>query len=150
AIRVVRIPVDVNRFAALPDDEWESLLDAPKLLFVGRADDPRKNIGLLLEAYTLVRTRLPSCTLTLAGAPPLRPLPAGVEAGGVVPSVAEVLRRASLLVLPSLQEGFGIVVAEALASGVPVLVTPCGGPEELVRSSHGGEVLTGFDPEELA
>ena len=65
-------------------------------------------------------------------------------------SVAETLRRASLFVLPSLQEGFGIVVAEALASGVPVLVTPCGGPEDLVRDSHGGEVLSGFDPRELA
>jgi D-inositol-3-phosphate glycosyltransferase len=67
-----------------------------------------------------------------------------------VASVAEILRRATLFVLPSLQEGFGIVVAEALASGIPVLVTPCGGPEDLVRDSHGGEVMSSFDPEELA
>src|SRR5205823_3226932 len=43
-----------------------------------------------------------------------------------------------------------LVVAEALVAGVPALVTPCGGPEDLVRDSGGGEVLSGFDPHELA
>ena len=52
--------------------------------------------------------------------------------------------------LPSLQEGFGIVAAEALAAGVPVVTTPSGGPEELVRDSGGGRVLAGFSAEELA
>ncbi len=149
-IRVVPIPVDTRAFRPLPDDEWERGLDAPELVFIGRGDDPRKNVGLLLEAFTLLRSRLPGVKLTLVGSPPTTRLPADARALGPVGSVADVLRGASLFVLPSLQEGFGIVAAEALASGVPVLVTPCGGPEELVRDSGGGEVLSGFEPEELA
>ena len=74
----------------------------------------------------------------------------GRRGNGEVASVADELRRASLFVLPSLQEGFGIVVAEALASGTPVVVTPCGGPEELVRASGGGAVLADFEPGTLA
>ena len=69
---------------------------------------------------------------------------------GDTASVAEVLRGASALLLPSHQEGFGIVAAEALACGVPVVTTPTGGPEELVRGSGAGVVLEGFSPEELA
>ena len=149
-IRVVSIPVDPARFAPLADPDWERRLARPEIVFAGRADDPRKNIGLLLEAFRRVRSLLPDVRLTLIGKKSPAALPAGAEAIGEVPSVAERLREAALFVLPSLQEGFGLVVAEALAAGVPVLVTPCGGPEDLVRASGGGEVLSGFDAAELA
>jgi glycosyltransferase involved in cell wall biosynthesis len=149
-IRVVPIPVDSRLFFPLDEDEWSRGLATPEIVFVGRANDPRKNVALLLEAFARLRSRLPSVRLTLVGTPPDVALPAGSKAVGPVASVAELLRHASLFVLPSLQEGFGIVVAEALASGIPVLVTPCGGPEDIVRDSRGGEIMSSFDPEELA
>ncbi len=149
-IRVVPIPVDLERFAPLPDAEWAQQLDRPELVFVGRADDPRKNVALLLDAFERLRSRLPDVRLALLGRRPAVRVPEGVEVVGEVGSVAERLRRAALFVLPSLQEGFGLVVAEALAAGVPVVVTPSGGPEDLVRDSGGGVVLSGFDPDELA
>jgi glycosyltransferase involved in cell wall biosynthesis len=149
-IRVVPIPIDSDRFFPLAENEWECGLTRPEIIFVGRANDPRKNVSLLLDGFARLRSRLPGARLTLVGEPPDGGLPEGVQATGSVHSVAEVLRRGALFVLPSLQEGFGIAAAEALASGVPVLATPSGGPEELVRESGGGEILSGFDPEELA
>ena len=64
--------------------------------------------------------------------------------------MVEPLRTCSVFVLPSRQEGFGIVVAEALACGVPVVVTPSGGPLVLVLASEGGIVLDSWDADELA
>ncbi len=122
---------------------------APTLVFVGRADDPRKNLPLLLEALPLIRARVPGTRLRLIGRPPAT-VPDGVEALGAVDSIAGPLRESTLFVLPSWQEGFGIVAAEALACGVPVVTTPSGGPEQLVRDSGGGRVLAGFEAEELA
>lgn len=149
-VEVLRIPIDVERFLPEPNELWLQRLEAPTVIFVGRADDPRKNIRLLLDAWPAIRARIPKARLRLVGRPPVVPLPEGVEPIGEVQSVADELRSASLFALPSLQEGFGLVVGEALAAGVPAIVTPCGGPEELVRMSHGGEVLSGFDPKELA
>ena len=98
------------------------------LTFVGRSDDTRKNLPLLLDAFALVRRERPSARLRLVGSPPPGPVPPGVDVVGVVADVAAELRRAALFVLPSTQEGFGIVAAEALAAGLPVLTTPSGGP----------------------
>ena len=140
-VGILPIPVDVDAFA--PADEWPPA--EPLLAFVGRADDTRKNVRLLLDALPLI----PEARALLIGSAPAA-LPERAEATGPVPSVASHLRRATLLVLPSRQEGFGIVAAEALATGVPVVTTPCGGPEALVRESGGGVVLSGFEPEELA
>jgi len=149
-IGVLRIPVDVDALRPEADERWLARLDQPTIVFVGRGDDPRKNVGLLLDAWPEIRASIPGARLRLVGRPPAVPLPAGAEAVGYVESVAEAVRTASLFVLPSLQEGFGIVVAEALACGVPAIVTASGGPEELIAESGGGMVLPDFAPATLA
>jgi hypothetical protein len=146
-VGILPIPVDLDRFTP-PAEERD--LERPLLLFVGRADDPRKNLPLLLDAWPLVRRDVPGARLRLVGAPPATPVPEGVEVAGRVPSIVPHLQEAALLVLPSRQEGFGIAAAEALACGVPVVTTPSGGPERLVQESGAGVVLSGFGAVELA
>jgi glycosyltransferase involved in cell wall biosynthesis len=153
-VKLLPISIDTERFRPEPDDRWRQRLEKPILVFVGRARDPRKNVGLLVEAFRRIRLRVPRVRLRLVGQPParalLRGLPDETEVVGEVESVHETVRANTLFVMPSLQEGFGVAVAEALASGVPAVVTPCGGPEEMIRGSGGGRVLSGFSADELA
>ena len=150
-IRVVPIPIDTERFSPLPDDEWERGLDAPRLVFVGRASDPRKNVTLLLDAFVRLRERVPHARLTLVGAPPTRAVPDGVDVLGEVASVAEPLRARDALraavaaggLRPRRRRGARVRACRRSSRRR-------GGPEELVRESGGGEVLDGFDADELA
>ena len=152
-VKLLPISIDAERFRPEPEDRWRQRLEKPILVFVGRARDPRKNVGLLVEAFRRIRRRVPRVRLRLVGQPParalLRGLPDETEVLGEVESVHETVRANTLFVMPSLQEGFGVAVAEALASGVPAVVTPCGGPEEMIRRSGGGRVLSGFSVDEL-
>jgi glycosyltransferase involved in cell wall biosynthesis len=146
AVGILPLPVDLERFTPAADEAWQATLADPVLVFVGRASDPRKNVRLLLNALPL----MPGVRVLLIGEPPDVQLPDRAEALGVVPSIAPFLHRGTVFVLPSYQEGFGIAAAEAMAAGLPVVTTPSGGPEDLVRESGGGVVLTGFTPDELA
>jgi glycosyltransferase involved in cell wall biosynthesis len=149
-IGIIPLPVDTAEFVPVPAKDYEAALERPTVAFVGRAHDPRKNVRLLLEAWPAILARHPQATLRLVGEPPLGRVPEGVQIAGAVHSVATELRAASVLVLPSLQEGFGIVAAEALAAGVPVVTTPSGGPEDLIRRSGGGIVVESFSSGALA
>jgi glycosyltransferase involved in cell wall biosynthesis len=149
-VPVLPIPIDTEAFVPADDATWREALGRPVIVFVGRADDPRKNLPLLLDAFEAIRAERPEARLLLVGASPAAATPPGVEVTGIVEDVARHLRRAAIFALPSRQEGFGIAAAEALAAGLPVVSTPCGGPEELLHASGGGRVVSGFDGAELA
>lgn len=132
-----------------------------ELLFLGRLH-PIKAIERLLEAMALVQRRGVEVRLVIAGdgeARYQRSLQVLAErmdlgrsvrfAGHVKGTVKEqVIRAADVLVLPSFSENFGIVVAEALANGVPVIASRGTPWHELERQGCGRWVRN--DPESLA
>jgi glycosyltransferase involved in cell wall biosynthesis len=66
------------------------------------------------------------------------------------PGVAHTLAGASLFVLPSRHEPFGIVNVEAMAAGVPIVATAVGGIPDLVRDGVEGLLVPADDPVALA
>ncbi len=64
--------------------------------------------------------------------------------------LADAFRSASVLVLPSLEEGFGLVVPQALNCGCPVIVSDHVGAKDLVRHRENGSVFKTNDAEALA
>jgi glycosyltransferase involved in cell wall biosynthesis len=134
-----------------------------RLLYLGRLD-PNKGIGVLLEAMARLRGEGRPVRLRLVGGSPLSGtgarfqqqveelgLTGVVEFRGEVPwaGVPGEIGQADLLVLPSFYDSFGIVLIEAMACGLPVVATRCGGPEELVPP-EAGELVPVADAEALA
>lgn len=166
-IRIVPGGVDVNRFAGAPSrSEARERLGWPgdrPIVFAVRRLVRRMGLENLLEAVADVRRRVPSVMLFVAGAGPLgSELQARIDAAGLEGSVRLLdrvpddtlplaYRAADLTIVPSVAlEGFGLVVAESLAAGTPVLVTPVGGLPEAVGALSPDLVLAGSTPEALA
>jgi len=69
---------------------------------------------------------------------------------GTRTDVPDLMRAADLLALPSLHEGFGLVVAEGLASGIPVVANRVGPVPEILREGETGVLVEAGDPGALA
>lgn len=113
----------------------------PYVLFLSRIH-PKKGVAELLDAWRALV--LPDWDLVLAGPDEERmlagkDLPASVRYVGSVDGAAKqrLLAQASVFVLPSYSENFGVVVAESLMAGVPVITTH-GTPWELLASERCG------------
>ena len=142
---VIHPPVDVERFR--PGER------APEPTIVCSADarQPRKRVGLLVEAFRLVRRRLPGARLVLS-APVDVPTGEGIEVRELDDSdaLAAAYAEAWVCVLPSLGEAFGLVLVEALACGTPVVGSDDGALPEVIDSAEIGRIFTGDEPELLA
>lgn len=152
--RTVYNGIDCSRFAA---SQPRMHAEAPfRWLAAGRLEK-EKQFATVLAAIS----RLAGCTLDIAGegreGDRLRELARRcgvcdrVRFLGVVPDVATIMGHYDAFVLSSEWEGFGLVVAEAMASGLPVVVTDSGGPKEIVGEDETrGLVVPTLSSEALA
>jgi glycosyltransferase involved in cell wall biosynthesis len=154
-IRMVANGVDTDLFC--PDPAVAR--DPHEVLCVGRASDPNKGVPTLVEAIAA----LPRPTrLTLVDDPhpdnPARQLARKlgiadrVDVVGRVPveTLVGLYRRAALVAVPSLFEGFGLPAAEAMACGTPVVATAAGSLPEVVGTGGGGILVDAHSPSALA
>ena len=123
------------------------------ILCVARLFDARKNVMMLLRAYaSLLTERRDIPELRLVGEPLSPQAQRTLESLGIAHKVrcqgpthgealAALYRDAMFFVLPSDEEGLGIVILEAMASGIPVISTACGGPEAAVADGETGILL---------
>ncbi|MCA9603127.1 MAG: glycosyltransferase family 4 protein, partial [Myxococcales bacterium] len=167
ARRVVRMPhgIPTEQFSvdqrASVFDAWPALRDRNLVLCVGRIDAV-KNQRFLVERYAALRASLPNTVLVLAGgetdaayARSLHELvrKEGLDdvvfTGGLAPRDPRLIglyQAASVFVLPSLTETFGIVVLEAWAAKTPVLTTATSGTRQLVEHGANGFFFDLEDP----
>lgn len=135
--------------------------DVPTVLFVGRIQ-PAKGPDVALEAFAIVANQVEDSRLVIVGAPSGSDgrneyeslqrrakhlnLSDRVTFAEPVPhrEMPDVYRASNLVLVPSRSESFGLVAAEAQASGVPVLAARVGGLTDVVAAGSGGFLVDGW------
>ncbi|MHB8628605.1 MAG: glycosyltransferase family 4 protein [Aggregatilineales bacterium] len=166
-VHVLPIPTDLARFVQ-PDTriDWRARLGIapanPVALWVGRPV-PVKNLPLLLAAFAQVVERLPNAQLVLAGDTTGTLIPGLIGqlhlekavklAGRVIHAdLPSLYQAANVYVHSSSYEGFGVVMIEASAAGLPVISTTTDGARDIIREGETGLLvpLNDNSPELLA
>ncbi len=155
AARIELLPnaVDTDRFVpavASPETRQSVGLPAqgPVIGYIGRIVEPIKGLKGLLTSFSAIKKQIPEAALLLAGEGPdregLHQLAKSlaidssvVWLGHEIPSET-LYPLLSVFVLPSLSEGFGLAVLEAMASGVPVVAADVGGVPEMLTDTRLG------------
>jgi glycosyltransferase involved in cell wall biosynthesis len=136
-VRAIHLAVDHDAFT--PSDK----VSRGRYLLYPARPWAHKNHARLYEAFAQLRAARPELRLVLTGEGDFGSLPAGVEARGRVSraELVELYRGAGALVFPSLYEGFGMPVLEAMACGCPVA---CSNATSLPEVA--GDAARLFDP----
>lgn len=158
--RVIRMPIDLDRWQPAPGAPTESTL-----LVVGRVEH-RKGLDILVRAVHSLPESLRGTKIVALGRSSglkdgrpyrewLRSLAASkgveLECRDHVPrdELAAVYRSARALVVPSRFDSFSMVSLEALASGTPVICSSTCGIAEMIRGTEAGTIIPPQDPEAL-
>jgi len=144
AEKITRLPPGVNtsHFFPAPPDTTRTF----RVLFLGQVT-LRKGLQYLLEAWKRLAWRDAELWVVgkvLSDSKPVlnhyAGLP-GLHLTGYVPDQLEALQKADVFVAPSVEDGFGHTVIEAMACGLPVVASANTGASDLVRESEGGFVV---------
>lgn len=127
------------------------------LIYVGRISK-EKNLEILADAYRQVADRHPRVNLIMVGDGPymdemksrMRGLPCIFTGYLEGEQLAACYASSDLFVFPSVTDTFGNVVLEAQASGIPAVVSNCGGPSENVLHNKTGLIVDATTPAEFA
>jgi glycosyltransferase involved in cell wall biosynthesis len=150
---VVGCPIEPDPPAVAPPWERDG---RPVVGYVGRIE-PRKGVADLVAAAPTLRAA--GARVVLVGDDPYGSDPeyvkrvagsADVERYGWIDDAAGLMSALDVLVLPSHEEPFGTVLAEAMNAGTPVVATRVGGLAEVVEDGVTGRLVPAADPAALA
>lgn len=147
---VVKIP---DALPFIIDDKSE--LTAKRIISIGRYAFDKGN-DLLLQAWTIIEKQMPEWTLEIYGNGDKEPYqkqmvdlgidPHRCHLYGPVSDVKTEYLSSSIFVLHSRFEGFGLVIIEAMACGVPVIAFDCeNGPRSIITNGENGFLIPPFD-----
>ncbi|MGB2695540.1 MAG: glycosyltransferase family 4 protein [Dehalococcoidia bacterium] len=154
-VTVVENGVDAEQCRPLPDVERDPRL----IVFVGNSEDENKGVRHLIEALAMLGDERWELAV-VDDRDRLHLLPrlafehrvSSISYTGRLSSeeLVRLYNRAGMIVAPSLYEGFGLPAAEAMACATPVVATPVGAHEELVRDGETGLLVPPGDSGALA
>jgi glycosyltransferase involved in cell wall biosynthesis len=161
-VQVVPNPVDLAAVAAAAqaplDEELCARWKHPVIVAAGRLA-VAKNYPLLIEAFALLRKRVPASLFILGTGGEQAALQQMIHTRGLADSVHlcgfqsnpwKYIARADVFALTSHYEGFGNVVVEAMACGVPVVATSSPGTRDIVSSGADGLLVERHEPAAVA
>ena len=162
-LRIIHDGVDISRFEDHVPQQWRQKLgieeNAPVVGFIGSLIK-KKGIEFLLQAGPQILEKHPYCRFLLIGTGPLQSqleqLATSLEIrhsvifAGPQTDIPSILAAMDIFVLPSLQEGLGVSVLEAMAAGKPIVASRVGGLPESVLQGETGFLVNPGDQDELA
>ena len=152
-VEVVYNGIDLDGYAFTQKELRETkkqlnLPEKPVILFVGRVDDPRKGLDLLLRALKKVLERVEAVLLVVGKGDQTEVrklanslgISRNVIFAGFIDdaTLKKCYALCDMYVCPSRLEGFGLTVLEAMAAGKPVIATKAGAVLELVKNGENG------------
>lgn len=135
-------------------------LKGKDILFVGRLYDKTKGLGKLIDILKSLKNKTNDFRVTIVGdGPDMDKLSKSIVDNklsnhvflvGSTSNIEEYYQKNSIVVVPSLVEGFGLVITEAMEFGIPIVSFSTEGPSELIENGKNGYLIENYNTEEFS